>query len=778
MTKTAALICLLLTISNLFAQGYTQTVKGVVSDKNLMNKVAGVLVIINSDSNYSAVTDVNGRFEIKNVEVGRVMVTAKHSLYSDVVIPNLLLTSGKELVVNIQMEEKITQIKGFKVKSKSNKFKAINDMSIVSARSFSVEETQNYAAAINDPARMATSFAGVVGADDGNNSIVIRGNSPSALLWRMEGIDIPAPNHFASFNGSGGGVSILSSQLLGNSDFMTGAFASEYGNALGGVFDLKLRKGNDKKREYTLQAGFLGLDLAVEGPLSKKGGSFLVNYRYSTLGVIQKLGIDIDGLLIFQDLSYNIVLPESKLGTISFFGFGGLSSQIQKAEKDSSKWEFKSDRYNFFYGSNTGAAGMSHMMNLSKKTTWRNVILYSANIISDKGDFYKDNYNQTFTHWKNSIGNSKLAINSTVNHKINKNLYLRSGLIVNKWHYQTKQKELDSNDALHTFLDNEGNTFYLQGFAQIKARVNRKLSLYGGFHSMYLNLNKTYSIEPRFSAKYSLNRKSILSLGYGLHSQLQLPGVYFTQVTNSQGDIEYPNRSIGFNKAHHIVAGYEYVLKNQTRLKVETYYQHLFNIPVSADNKNYSILNSSDGIISQPLVNNGLGKNYGLEITVERSLNKGFYYMMSASIYNSLYRANNKKWYNTAYNGNHTLVLSAGKEIKLKGDKKLFGMNIKTTWYGGFRETPIDIEQSRQYQQTIRQDSKPFSTQLPAYFRTDVRFSYRINHARFNSIWSLDIQNASNRKNIGGTYFDIDKEKQSTWYQTPLIPILSYKIEF
>jgi len=125
-------------------------------------------------------------------------------------------------------------------------------MSAVSARAFTVEETQKYPAAINDPLRMATNFAGVASLDDGMNQIVIRGNSPTGLLWRMEGIDIPNPNHFAAKGSSGGGISILSSQLLSNSDFITGAFAADYGNALSGVFDLNLRKGNNEKRETTL----------------------------------------------------------------------------------------------------------------------------------------------------------------------------------------------------------------------------------------------------------------------------------------------------------------------------------------------------------------------------------------------------------------------------------------------------------------------------------------------------------------------------------------------
>jgi len=779
MTTKALIFLTHLFIVSTYGQQYTQTIKGTVTDKNLMSPVEGVYITIDIDSTKHAISDKNGYYELREVKVGRLKITATHINYMDVSVPNVLLTSGKELVVNLQLEEQVNNIKGVSFKAKTSKIKPINEMATVSARTFSVEETQKFAAAINDPARMATSFAGVVGADDGNNTIVIRGNSPAGMLWRMEGIDIPGPNHFSSFNGSGGGVSILSAQLLANSDFMTGAFAAEYGNALSGVFDLRLRKGNDKKKEYTLQAGFLGLDLATEGPLSRKGGSYLVNYRYSTLGILKRIGIDVFGNTNFQDLSFNIALPKYKIGQITFFGFGGISAQLQNAKKDSSLWKTRSDRYNFFYGSNTGAIGATHLLQLGKRTTLKNVVLYSANITSDRGEYYKSDYTHTYTHWRNSIGNSKIALNSSLNHKISKRVHVRTGLILNHWFYKTEQKELDTTETLRTYLDNQGETSYMQAYGQVKVKASKKLSVFAGFHSMYLMLNKKYTVEPRVSMRYDMKSNQAITLGYGMHSQLQLPGVYFAQVNQSSGEKTYPNKQLGFSKAHHFVAGYEINFKSSTRIKVETYFQQLYHIPVGTDiNSTLSMINLNFGIVSEPLVNKGIGQNYGVELTFERFMNKGFYYLLSASIYNSRYQTQSNTWYNTRFNGRQAVTFTAGKEIKLKGDKKLLGLNIKTVWYGGFRETPVDIEKSIQYKRNITDDTRPFSVQLPDYFRTDVKVSYRINHARYNSIWSLDIQNSTNHKNIGGRSYDAEKGEVVTWYQTPLIPVLSYKIEF
>lgn len=762
------------------AQELLQTIKGTVTDKNLLTPITGVSIKIDNDSTRMAVTDQNGFYEIKGIPVGRHKITATHIQYAEISIPNILVNSGKEAVVNIAMEEQVASLKAVSARAKINKSKPINDMAVVSARTFSVEETQKFAAAVNDPARMATSFAGVVGAEDGNNTIVIRGNSPSGMLWRMEGIDIPGPNHFSSFSASGGGISILSAQLMANSDFMTGAFAPEYGNALSGVFDIKLRKGNSRKKEYTLQAGFLGLDLATEGPLSKKGGSYLINYRYSTLGILSMIGVPLGpASTLFQDLSFNVALPKSRFGQVTFFGFGGLSSQTVNAKKDSTKWEVRTDRYNFFYGSNTGAVGTTQLLQLNNRTSLRNVLLYSSNILTDKAEYYEHDYTHTNTQWKNSIGNSKLSLNSTLNHKISDRMHLRTGIILNQWMYRNQQRQLDTLNVMRTTLDNTGETQYGQGFAQLKIKASKKLTLFTGFHSIYLLLNKRFSFEPRASIRYDIKSNRAFTFGYGLHSQLQLPGVYFAQLTDKDGNTYYPNQNLDYSKAHHFVAGYEINLNNHNRIKVETYLQQLFNIPVGAEpGSTLSTVNQHYGLISSPMVNAGKGQNYGVELTVERFLYKGFYYLLSGSLYSSQYKTLTNQWYNTRFNGRHALTLTAGKEISLKNNRKILGFNIKTLWYGGSRMTPIDFEKSQQYNWQVEKDDQPFTQRLPDYFRIDTKISYRVNHAKYNSVWSLDIQNTTNRKNVGGSYYDVDKNIVKTWYQAPLIPVLSYKIEF
>jgi len=475
-------------------QSLTQTIRGSVIDNVSQTTLPGAsIVLVNSDPLKGTTSDPDGNFKLENIPVGIHALHISFVGYKEITIPNIVVNSGKEVVLTIPIDEDITQLDEIVVRPDVEKNKPINDMATVSTRTFSVEETRKFAASVNDPARAALSFAGVVSADDGSNTISIRGNSPFGLLWRMEGVDIPNPNHFADIGSSGGGISILSSQLLANSDFSTGAFPAEYGNALAGVFDLNLRKGNNEKREYTIQAGFLGLDVAAEGPFSKNyRGSYLINYRYSTLSVLSKLGVPLgDAITNFQDLSYNIFLPTKKVGNFSLFGFGGLSDQIQNAQKDSTQWEEEYQRYNSNYFSNTGAAGLKHAITLSPNTFLQTTIVLSGNDHGYQDHRLDENYAPQFNYKENYI-TKKLTISSVVNHKFNAKNSLRSGIYLNRYTYNLRQRHLNTETTqIDEPLNARGYAGTVQLFSQWNYRPAQNWTLNSGIHLLYLKDNHT-----------------------------------------------------------------------------------------------------------------------------------------------------------------------------------------------------------------------------------------------------------------------------------------------
>jgi outer membrane receptor protein involved in Fe transport len=759
---------------------YTQQLRGTVIDQVLQKPLANATVTIKETGKY-VVTDEEGVFRFAAIGVGSYRITISYTGFKEGVLENIIVNSGKETVITVALEALVRTESEVVIKANSKKNKPLNDMSAVSARAFTVEETQKYAAAVNDPLRMATAFAGVLAADDGNNNIIIRGNSPTGLLWRMEGIDIPSPNHFSTPGSSGGGISILSSQLLSNSDFVTAAFAAEYGNALSGVFDLKLRKGNNEKKEYTLQAGVLGLNAAMEGPFSKKyKGSYLVNYRYSTLSLLTKSGIiPNDATTNFQDLSYNIYLPTKKAGNFTFFGFGGLSDQSAVAKKDSAKWKFDRDRYSDKFISNTGMMGLTHSILLDNKLNIKSGVGISQTKIGDDQTFTEDDYTVSKTYI-DKYKTTKWIFNTTLNYKFSNRLNLRAGFIGNLIQYNFYQLSSENRgDPLLEMLNTSGKTSTQQGFAQWQYKPTNNFTLNAGLHYFRLSHNNTSSVEPRLSAKWNINNKSSLAIGYGLHSQMQTLNVYFAQQKLNNGTTILPNKNLGLTKSHHYVISYNYKLGKNLQSKIEVYYQQLFNVPISIyDSSTVSTLNIQNEYLTDPLKNNGKGKNYGVEISLERYLKNNFYLTLTNSIYQSKYTALDGVERNTRFNGNYIATFIAGKDFVNTSKHKTFGINIKTIYAGGLRTTPIDLLASQQKGYGVYKEKEAYSLQNPAYFRTDIRLSMKWNKKHLTSTLSLDFQNITNRLNVFNQSYDEKSNKIITNYQTGIIPVLNYKVEF
>ncbi len=770
----------------LYSQEYTQTIKGVVLDKSIKTPLAGATVVLLGADQLSplkgASTDANGAFRISGVPVGKQTLRIQYLGYVTQTKPNITVNSGKEVYLSIEMEEDLVQFKAVEIRAKTDKQKPLNELAVVSARTFSVEETQHFAAAVNDPARMASSFAGVVTPGDGNNIINIRGNASNGLLWRMEGVEIPNPNHFAAVASSGGGISILSAQLLSNSDFMTGAFAAEYGNALSGVFDLRLRKGNAEKREYTFQAGVLGLDAAAEGPfrLGKQKGSYLINYRYSTLSVISKIGVNIgDATTNFQDLSFNIWMPAGKAGVFTLFGMGGLSNQDYLGNADSLSWGddlFK--QYNTRFVAHTGVLGLTHSLILGHNTFLKTVVAAAGTHNFDEGEQFQDNY-ALRQLWTKKHQQQRYTLSSVLNHKFNARHLLRTGAYANLMHYNLGQSNWnDEQERLIQEIRQNGMTESINAFAQWQFRASEKLTFNTGLHSFHFFLNHKTTLEPRLSAQYAFNPRQSLSLGYGLHSQMQPLGVYFTQAETGN---QLVNPNVGLSKSHHLVLSFDQSLPGNLHLKTEMYYQHLYNIPVSRNERNsFSMINQEGDYPAITMVNDGRGRNLGFELTFEKFLSKGLYFLLASSVYDSRYKGSDQQWRDSRFNGQYVNSFVAGKEWNWnkKHKNRSFGLNLKLTQMGGLRETPIDLAASRAQEKTVRDETRAFEEKMPDYFRLDVGVRIKRNYKAMTTTLSLDLQNATNRQNIFGKYYDPNTFETRFSYQAPLIPVLAYKVEF
>ncbi|MFC5271843.1 TonB-dependent receptor [Adhaeribacter terreus] len=783
--RTVLSLMLLLCVFSftLQAQNLTQTIRGKIIDRESQTPLIGVSVaVISMNPVTGALTDADGNFKIEKVPVGRHTLKIKYIGYKEQTLPELVLGSGKELVLTVGLSENIRQMQEVVIRAQQEKGRPQNEMATLSARSISVEESKHYAASINDPARAAQNFAGVGATDDMSNEIVVRGNSPKGVLWRIEGIEVPNPTHFAQEGASGGPISMLSVNMLDNSDFYTGAFPAEYGNALSGIFDMKLRKGNNEKREYAFQAGVLGVDFAAEGPF-REGykGSYLVNYRYSTLAMLNKIGFKVAGENApdFQDLSFKLNLPTEKAGTFTLWGLGGLSKDAQEAEKDVSKWQEKSDAFNNVYKGGMGTLGLSHTYFLNPHAYLETILSYARNegafaydsLMPDMKPylFYHENYEKT-------------AARASVlyNHKLNARNTVRFGAIYSQLGFDMFSEGRNDEKMLQTYVENAGNTGLTQAYGQWKYRLHENVTLNSGLHVLRLGLNSNTSVEPRVGLRWNLSSAQAIGFGFGIHSRHESMAAYFARQPLADGTYSQANRNLELSKARHFVISYDLMLREDLRLKAETYYQDLYDVAVAADPKStYALLNSQEGLVIDSLVNKGTGKNYGLELSLEKFFTNNYYFLATTSLYNSKYTALDGIERNTRFNGNYILNMLGGKEFKVGKDRNnVIGLNMKMVWAGGNRYTPIDLERSQQEGEAVYIDSETFETKADDYFRTDLRVSYRKNKPKASYIVSLDIQNVSNSQNMYRQYYDHDSKSVKTEYQMGLLPVLNYRIEF
>ncbi len=769
--------------SLLFAQNNTQNIRGVVTDKLSQTPLTGVVVQIASIQKSSS-SDANGNFTLSNIPPDRYDISATFLGYKTITIPNVVVTSGKEVIIDIAMEESYKQIGEVLVKA-NNKEGTVNKLATVSARTFSMEEVNRYAGGRSDPARLAANFAGVSAPDDSRNDIVIRGNSPVGVLWRIDGMNVTNPNHFASVGTTGGAVSALNTNLLKNSDFFTSAFPAEYGNATAGVFDLGFRNGNNKKSETTLQMGVItGLEATTEGPFSKKSdASYLIGYRYALAGVAQTLGVDIGTTATpsYQDLSFKINSGKSKFGKFSLFGILATST-IEIAGGSSNTLYGNGNQVDF--ASKIGIVGLNHIKQINAKSYISTTAGLNYSSTDQTGYSYDRPTSTSFIKEVNNVAKTSYNFSTSYNSKINARLFFKAGIqdeiIGLDLFYKSKNMILDSYQQI---WDYNSSTNFAQAFAHFKYSLTEKLNLNAGVHAQQFFLNNSTAIEPRLGLTYLVTNKSSFNFGYGLHSQMQPINVYFLQSTDANGTTVYNNKNLDFTKSHHVVLGYNIQPFNDWRIKSEVYYQSIYNVPVTSFSSSYSMLNTGSTFktdLQDSLVNSGTGENYGMELTLEKFFSKGYYGLFTSSIYSSKYVGSDGIERNSAFNGKYVFNILAGKEWKVGAQKRnKFSADIKFTNAGGRAYTPIDLTASNATgREQLSKDA--YSSYYDNYYRLDVKVGFVLNSSKrkLSQSFSLDLQNVTDHDNVFSMSYDNRMQSLNTTYQLGFFPNVIYKLQF
>jgi len=767
-----------------FAQKNTQTLRGIILDAQTGEPLPYATIFIPKTGN-GTTSDIEGNFLLGNIDIGRYNIQFGFVGYQPLIITDVVVGSAKEVLLEVLLEPSTTELEGVVITPTISKDRPINSMAAVSARTLSVEESSRYAGSFDDPGRMAANFAGVASAGVAVNAIVVRGNSPKGVLWRIEGMDVPVPSHFAGSNVTGGGITMFSSRLLANSDFYTGAFPAEFANAGAGVFDMKLRNGNNHKAEFALQAGIHGVEAAAEGPLAKGyNGSFLFNYRYSTLALIFPLLPEMknsDELPIYQDLSFKVNLPAGKAGNFSIWGIGGLSNSRMKGTNDTLNWTYPENRIKMDFYYDMGVAGISHSKTLKSKTLINSGVALSAFTTGyrEAGRLSSDTPDKLTDLFGVCSLNKKLSYYTRLNHVLSSKIILRGGVNIS-----TERFDLDG-DALNYSSGNkeqtmqgEGNSLLVNTHLQSKWHINNCLFVTGGFNFSWFNLSNDTKIEPRLSTSFHLTPKQSVSLGYGLHHQTEPLSIYYVSKYDSVRHRHYfPNKSLKRYGAHHLVLSYDYKVSRNTRLKIEPYMQWLYNVPV-VEGTPYSMVNFlSDWTFNKELVNTGEGTNYGVDVTAERFLDKGYYLLSTLSLYKANYTGGDGLQYRSRFDGGYVFNLLGGKEFITKG-KNILGLNLKLTVMGPYLFQPVDTEASLLAQDIVYDSNDPFTSRNSNIeYMSDVTFSYRINNVKTASVFVVQLKNFMG-KQYQGKKFNLRTQQIEDDYFSSVVPFVSYKFEF
>lgn len=798
------LLSALLTFFSLISSAQSlQNIRGKIVDSETQYPIAGCHIRLYQKGDFveGKTTDIDGNFSFTQVPTGRYELSVAFLGYEPFYTDNLVVSSGKETLLNLALAEQAYVIEGVEVSSGSA-FETRHESGWVSNRVFRAEETERYAGSRQDPPRMALNFAGVQGTDDSRNDIVVRGNSPLGLLWRYEDIEMFNPNHFAVAGATGGPISVFNNKVIGKSDFMTGAFPAGYGNALSGVFDLRMRKGNNQKYEHTFQFGLFGTELATEGPIHNGNGSYLAAYRYATFSIFEYLNVDLGTHAVpaYQDASFKVHYNTPKAGRFNLFGIGGLSNiDIVLSQYNEPQEELygRKDRDQYF-STALGMLGLNHEFHINKNTFSQLTVAWSGNHIQSVHEQISRNPDFSLQSLEHKLAfnmaENKGSISWKLHHKVNKKNHFITGVYIDKYHFNYRDSIFNEfSQDWETRMDFQGfaNAWLIQPYFQWNHKLNNRLKLTAGLHTQGFTLNQQWVVEPRAAVSYQLKPNQTLSAGYGLHSRLQPLYLYFYMQPDPNGVLQRHNQNMQFTRSHHMVLSYDVHFSPYFRMKCELYNQFLFNIPIDQNRtSSFSLINMGSGFdrfFPDELTNQGTGYNRGIELTLERSFYKNYFLLITGSWFHSQYQGSDGVWRNTDFNGHFATRVMGGAEYPVNSKKtQILSLGLGVTWAGGRRYGPVDTSLSLLSADVVFDDELRNTLQFKDFIRTDLRVGYKINAKKVFHEFMIDIINLFDRENILTITYDPEmlivnpSETQPFRMQPQLrrLPVFFYKIHF
>ncbi|MBQ6965569.1 MAG: TonB-dependent receptor [Bacteroidaceae bacterium] len=777
-----------------------ETLRGTVKDAITGEPLTGATVKIVELSGVGAVADIDGNYLISVSQGGRYTIEANYIGYEPSVMKEILISGAKEVVLDITLRENNTELTEVVVRPRVNKEATVNPTVLTGGVMLSMEEASRFAGGANDPARLVMSFAGVSGEADGSG-LSVHGNAPERMQYRIEGVEVFTPNHYNDMWNAGYGlVSGLNSNVIGNSDFFTSTFNANYSNALSGVFDVKMRPGNNAKYENILQVGSVFEELTLEGPISKKNyASYIVNYRYGFSSLVDKMGlIDTEGdHITFQDLSWKLNLPTKRAGTFSVFGL----ALFDKTHTDRVKLK---DMHSAYDASNNDGdmmqilAGVSHKIHLGNKWTWRTTAAYNMQHISMDNLYYGlqrdangvlttplafEEPEKQYLFSKQKQNEDRLLFNTELSKQVSGKWLTQFGAEYSHRFFDLNYRSVDrlyaDPSTMQTFTNMKDNTGLASAFWQNLLTLSDHISMSLGVAANYFVLSKDFSAEPRFSIKWQPDDKNSISFGYGLHSMVEKLDAYFYR--DAAGNLV--NKDLGLTKAHHLLANYMYKINDNMNIRLNLFYQYGFDTPVGTNGSTYCVCNRFYAYTNEPLVGKGNTRNYGGDITLEHYMSHGFFGQTNFSLYKSEYRGEDKVWRNQFYDRGFMFKILGGKEWIL--GKNVLNVSAKYSIQGGLRYTPIDVDQMSANLDAgiiddtpIYKDNEAFSKRFKPTSVVDLTVSYKINKRKVSHTIAFEGLNILGSKAPLWQRFDLGTRDVRTDKAGISLPNIFYRLDF
>ena len=812
------MLAAILTISGTVST-QAETLRGTVKDAITGEPLIGATVKIAELQNVAAVTDIDGNYRINISQGGRYTVEANYIGYEPSELKEIMISGAKEVVIDIALRENNTELKEVVVRPRVNKEATVNPAVLTGGVMLSMEEATRFAGGANDPARLVMAFAGVSGEADGSG-LSVHGNAPERMQYRIEGVEVFTPNHYNDMWNAGFGlVSGLNANVIGNSDFFTSTFNANYSNALSGVFDVKMRPGNNSKHENILQVGSAFEELTLEGPLPSFGGteggrsnaSYIVNYRYGFSSLVDKLGlIDTDGEhLAFQDFSWKLNLPTRHAGTFSVFGL----ALLDKTHDERMPLE---DMHSAYDASNNDGdmtqllAGISHRIHLGNKWTWRTTAAYNMQHITMHNYYFGlerdangvlktplayEEPEKQYLFSRQKQNEDRLLFNTELSKQISGKWLTQFGAEYSHRFFDLRYSAADhlyaDPSTMITYTEMKDNTGLASAFWQNLFTLSEKFSMSLGIAANYFLLSKDFSPEPRVSMKWQPDGKNSISLGYGLHSMVEKLDAYFYRQWhfNIMGGWrfpthwEYTNKDLGLTKAHHLQASYSHKFNDNLNLRLNLFYQYGFDVPVGTNGSNYCVCNRFFAYTDEQLVSEGNTRNYGGDITLEHYMSHGFFGQTNLSLYKSEYRGEDRVWRNQLYDRGFMFKILGGKEWML--GKNVLNVSAKYSIQGGLRYTPIDVDRMRDFlnigiigDTPIYKDDEAFSKRFDPTSIVDLTVSYKINKRRVSHTIAFEGLNILGAKAPQYQRFDLSTRDVRTDKAGLSLPNVFYRLDF